>query len=173
MPLEHSPPGKTSYLWALRKTGIIDELNKYGVEFNPTAKLSDLKLTLRDNLVKFRKTASESRTNSCINLLREIETAEQTEKTKLNDHARNLEGEFAKPIHHVEVRVNERTDSTQSTPTLRRSARLNAARSQSYDDIRPLEEDSNEEEEEEILRDIEAELAAKHEEEAKRREREL
>lgn len=171
MPLQHSPPNKTSYLWALRKSSIIEELNKYQIEFDPGATLAELRIILRNFIINLKKTVPGSKENSCTNLLKSIEIAERVESEELEAGIKNPPS-HPNPVDNIDVQVVRKTDSTQSTPTLRRSERLNPTASRSADDLfnQDIQEDSDSEEEE-ILCEIERELEIKfkHEQAEKRR----
>lgn len=130
---------------------------------------------MRDYLVHLKRTTSGSRVNSCTDLLEEISTAEQIEdKMSQITDSKNSPPET---VENVKVFVNRQTDSTQSTPTLRRSARLNPEESRSHTNLYNDNSQNNSDDEEALLREIESELEAEHRErEAKLRqetEREL
>ncbi|XP_044596716.1 trichohyalin-like [Cotesia glomerata] len=161
MNLDNNPGNtKTSFLWALRKVDVIAELANHRVEVDPSATVAELRLILRDHLVRLRN-AQGSRANSIADLVNDIDNAEiagdkDTEQTT-----------------EPSVVITQETDPNQITPILRRPDRINQ-KTNSHTASDSSEEDSETEEAEELRR-LEREVKERTAQiqEEKRRETEL
>ncbi|KAH0568128.1 hypothetical protein KQX54_018714 [Cotesia glomerata] len=135
---------KTSFLWALRKADIIAELAKRSIEVDPSETVAELRLILRDHLVSLRN-AQGSRANSVADLVNDI------------DNAEIVGDRDAKQTTDPNVVIAQETDPDQSTPTLRRSSRIDT----NSHTVSDNSEDYSETEEIEELRRLEKDVKEK------------